>query len=125
MVFKTVPKLPTIDLTNENVKPGSCSWISTCKNIRKALEDYGCFVAAYDKVSLDLHNEVFDVIQPMFELPAEVKTRNTSNIPYHGYYKPGPVMPLLDSFGIDDATILDRTQSFTHLLWPNGNQKFW
>jgi len=121
----TLQKLPTINLASENVKPGSSSWILTCKRIREALEDYGCFVAIYDKVSSDLHDEVFDIIQPMFELPPEVKARNTSNVPYHGYYKPGPVMPLLESFGIDEVTIRDKAQSFTRLLWPHGNQQFW
>ncbi|KAJ8433493.1 hypothetical protein Cgig2_018027 [Carnegiea gigantea] len=124
MVSKTLPELPIIDLTIVNVKPGSSSWISTCKRIREALEDYGCFVAIYDKVSFNLHNEVFSVIQKMFELPPEVKARNISNIPYHGYYKPGPIMPLLESFGIEDVTLHDKTQSFTNLLWPHGNQPF-
>ena len=125
MVAKTLPKLPTVSLTGGNVKPGSSSWILTCKNIREALEEYGCFAATYDGVSMDLHNKVFEVIKPMFELPMEVKTKNTSNIPYHGYYRPGPILPLLDSFGIDDATALEKTRNFTHLLWPHGNQNLW
>lgn len=124
MVSKTLPNLPTINLGGENVKQGTSSWISTCDNVREALEEYGCFVAMYDKVSLDLHGKVFDVIQPLFELPSEVKARNSSNLPYHGYYKPEQYMPLLESFGIEHAPVLDGIRSFTDLLWPNGNEQF-
>ena len=85
MVARTLPKLPTINLTGGNAKPGSASWISTSKHIRRAVEDYGCFVAVYDKVSLDLHNKVFQVIEPIFQLPTDLNKKNPSNIPYHGY----------------------------------------
>ena len=125
MVVKTLPNLLTINLSGRNQRPSLSSWILTSKYVRKALEEYGCFVAIYNKVSSDLQSKVFEVIEPMFEQPTEVKKKNTSNIPYHGYHKPGPIIPLLDGFGIDDATSLEKTCSFTHLLWLHGNQTFW
>ncbi|KAL9247370.1 hypothetical protein vseg_020811 [Gypsophila vaccaria] len=124
MVSQTPSKLPTIDLGSDNTKPGSIPWKTTCENIRKAMEEYGCFIAIYDKVSVELHNNVFRVVEPMFDLPEEVKARNSSNLPYHGYYKPGKPMPLLDSFGVENAPSLDMTRKFTSLLWPLGNQHF-
>lgn len=126
MVSKTLAKLqlPTINLGGENTNPGTSSWTSTCNNIKQALEEYGCFIAVYDKFSLDLHNKAIDVIQPMFELPTEVKARNCSNLPYHGYYKPGNPMPLLESLGIEDALMRNAVRSFTNLLWPSGNHQF-
>lgn len=125
MVSKSLPKLPTINLSGENLNPGTSSWASTCYNIRHALEEYGCFVAEYERFSRDLHNNVLDVVQPMFDLPTEVKARNSSDLPYHGYYKPGKPMPLLESLGIEDPPMLDNVRSFTDLLWPNGNDQFW
>ncbi|KAL2926298.1 putative 2-oxoglutarate-dependent dioxygenase AOP1.2 [Bienertia sinuspersici] len=124
MVSETPTKLPTINLSGENLIQGTRSWTSTCNNVRQALEDYGCFVAVYDKFTLDLHNNVVNVVQPMFDLPAEVKVRNSSDLPYHGYYKPGELMPLLESLGIEDPPRCDNIRSFTNLLWPNGNDKF-
>ncbi|GLT71731.1 hypothetical protein SLA2020_437290 [Shorea laevis] len=41
-------KLPVLDFTKENLKPGTESWLLACKNVRKALEDYGCFIVEYD-----------------------------------------------------------------------------
>ncbi|KAK9690165.1 hypothetical protein RND81_09G108800 [Saponaria officinalis] len=124
MVSETPSKLPTIELGGENTKTGTNQWKTTCKNIRKAMEEFGCFIAIYDKVSIDLHNKVFKVIEPMFDLPEEVKARNWSNLPYHGYYKPGYPMPLLDSFGVENAPSFDMTVKFTTLLWPHGNPQF-
>ena len=125
MVTKTGQKLPTINLNSTNLNPGTSSWVSTSNKIRKALEEYGCFVAVYDKFSVDLHNKAVDVIKPMFDLPNEVKARNCSDLPYHGYYKPGKVMPLLESLGIGNAPIIDEVHNFANLLWPNGNPLFW
>ncbi|CAO2813374.1 unnamed protein product [Amaranthus hypochondriacus] len=124
MVTKSGQKLPTINLNSTNITPGTSSWVSTSNKIKKALEEYGCFVAVYDKFSVDLHNKAVDVIKPMFDLPNEVKARNCSDLPYHGYYKPGKVMPLLESLGIGNAPIIDEVQSFANLLWPNGNPLF-
>lgn len=121
----TTRKLPKVNLMSRKLNPGTSNWASTCSEIRQALEEYGCFIAVYDKFSEQLHNKAFDVIEPMFELPNEVKARNSSNLPYHGYYKPGKVMPLLESLGITHPPMLHQVQSFTHLLWPNGNDLFW
>ncbi|XP_059636057.1 deoxypodophyllotoxin synthase-like [Cornus florida] len=50
MGSQTPPKLPTVNFSTENIKPGSSSWIAMCNDVRQAFEDYGCFVAVYDKI---------------------------------------------------------------------------
>ncbi|XVF26867.1 hypothetical protein REPUB_Repub14bG0056600 [Reevesia pubescens] len=123
MAPESAVKLPVIDLFDENSKPGTASWVSKCNDIRLALEEYGCFLTPYNKVSSQLQDQLFNSVQELFALPTETKVQNTSDKPYFGYFK-HPSIPLSESMGIDNPTILDGTQSFTNLMWPNGNQRF-
>ncbi|XP_059639308.1 probable 2-oxoglutarate-dependent dioxygenase AOP1 [Cornus florida] len=79
------PKLPVIDFCEKNLKPGTNSGLSTRNETVRALEEYGCFVAVYDTVSLDLHNANFQASKQLFDLPTETKKQNTSDTPNHGY----------------------------------------
>ncbi|OMO70940.1 Oxoglutarate/iron-dependent dioxygenase [Corchorus capsularis] len=116
-------KLPVINLFDENSKPGTASWVSKCKDVRQALEEFGCFLTPYDTVSLHLQDQVFNSVQQLFALPTEKKVQNVSEKPYFGYFK-HPLIPLCESMGIDEPTLLQGTQSFTNLMWPNGNKTF-
>ncbi|GFZ04110.1 2-oxoglutarate (2OG) and Fe(II)-dependent oxygenase superfamily protein [Actinidia rufa] len=69
----TLPNLLVVDFTKENMKPGSSDWTLACKNIKHALEQHGCFVALYDKVSSELHKAVFNAADELFDLPTETK----------------------------------------------------
>ncbi|KAL6334385.1 hypothetical protein AAG906_014787 [Vitis piasezkii] len=42
-------KIPVVDFSKENLNPGSSSWSATCKDVLLALEEFGCFIAVYDK----------------------------------------------------------------------------
>lgn len=120
----TLPELAIVDFTKE-MKPGSTSWSSACTNIRKALENHGCFVALYDKISPQLHKSIFQAADDLFDLPTEAKIQNKNEKPYHGYVGQMPIVPLHEGLGIDYATTLEGAQSFTNLMWPNGNDSFW
>jgi isopenicillin N synthase-like dioxygenase len=119
------PKLPVLDFSFENLKPGTSSWVSACKEVRLALEDYGCFVLVYNKVPSDLRNGVFGALKELFDLPTETKMQNKYEKPLNGYVGQIPKLPLHESMGIDNATTQEGTQSFTNLMWPNGNDNFW
>lgn len=125
MASTPVSNLPIIDLTKENLKPGTTSWLASCASLRHALEEYGCFVALYDQVSSELNKQVFDSLVELFNLPLETKTRNTSDITFNGYVGQLPHAPLHESLGIPDATTLESVQNFTKLMWPSGNNQFW
>ncbi|CAI9114062.1 OLC1v1014681C1 [Oldenlandia corymbosa var. corymbosa] len=116
--------LPVIDLTKNNVDPNSSSWSTTRSNVVRALEDYGCFVAIFDKVSPELDKAIFGAAEELFDLPVESKVLNTSKTPSHGYVGQEPVVPLYEGLGIENATTLEGVQTFTNLLWPNGNSNF-
>ncbi|GFY92690.1 2-oxoglutarate (2OG) and Fe(II)-dependent oxygenase superfamily protein [Actinidia rufa] len=120
------PKLPVVDFTKEALKPGTSSWTLACENVRNALEEYGCFVAVYDKVSLDLDKAFFSSLVELFDLPTETKAQNIApeDKPYFGYFGQVPLLPLYESMGIDEAPTLQGTQAFTNLMWPKGNAHF-
>ncbi|KAL2516546.1 2-oxoglutarate (2OG) and Fe(II)-dependent oxygenase superfamily protein [Forsythia ovata] len=115
-------KLPTIDLSK--VKQGSHTWDLVKNQVRKALEEYGCFEALYDKIPKPTRKATFDVLKELFDLPLEIKLKNRSNKPYHGYVGQHALVPLYESLGIDNALALGKIQNFTNLMWPNGNPTF-
>lgn len=115
--------LPIIEFTKEKLEAAEY-WVSTSQQVVHALEEYGCFIAKYDKVSLQLHQDIFSVSKQIFDLPTEIKVLNTSNTPSHGYVGQIPLIPLYESLGIEKATTLEAVENFTHLLWPAGNHHF-
>ena len=125
MRSQSLSTIPVIDLSNEGLKPGTNTWVSTCQEIRLAMEEFGCFEAIYSKVSLELHNQVFGTTEELFDLPTEIKMKNTSTKPYFDYFGQYSYLPLYESLGIDNPTTLESTQSFTNLMWSFGNDRFW
>lgn len=124
MGSETTSKLPVVDLTKENLKPGSSSWQSTCNEIRLALEEYGCFVALYD-LSSNFRKKVFDSLEELFDLPQETKMKNVNPKPAHGYMGKISAFPLHEGMGIEYATNPEECEKFTKLMWPEGNDQFW
>ncbi|KDP24591.1 hypothetical protein JCGZ_25507 [Jatropha curcas] len=118
-------KLPVIDFSRANLEAaGTSGWVSKCKDVLKALEEYGCFVAVYDNVPLQLHEDLFNVLEELFDLPPETKRKNVSDIPFNGYIEYVPDRPFFESMGITRAETLEDTQDFTKTMWPNGNDNF-
>ncbi|KAI3786046.1 hypothetical protein L1987_45173 [Smallanthus sonchifolius] len=118
-------KLPTIDFTNKrNLKPGSTSWLATSIEATRSLEEYGCFIAEFDKVTTELNDTVFKGLQDLFDLPTEVKVQNKSAKPSHGYAGQIPTIPLFESMGFDYSNTPDGVKSFVDVMWPNGNEAF-
>lgn len=120
-----MPKLLVVDFTKEDLKPGTTSWSLACNDIKHALENHGCFIALYDKIPSDLNKSIFHAADELFDLPTETKIQNINEKPYHGYVGQIPFVPLHEGLGIDYATTPEGAQSFTNLMWPNGNKSFW
>ncbi|KAM7480402.1 hypothetical protein LguiA_028615 [Lonicera macranthoides] len=120
----TTPKLLVVDFTKEDLKPGTTSWSLACNDIKHALENHGCFIALYDKIPSDLNKSIFHAADELFDLPTETKIQNINEKPYHGYVGQIPFVPLHEGLGIDYATTPEGAQSFTNLMWPNGNKSF-
>ena len=118
------PTLPIIDFSKLNLKPGTLEWDLVKAQVRQALEEFGCFEASFNKVSLDLRKAILNSLHELFELPLQTKMRNLSKKPFHGYVGQYPMVPLYESMGIDDANISEKVESFTKVLWPEGNPGF-
>lgn len=112
-------QLPVIDFSDQTLKPGSSKWDQVKNDVRKALEDYGCFEASFDKVSMELKKSVFEAMQELFELPIQTKQKKVSPKPFYGYLNHN----LYQSLGIDDANILEKVNDFTQQIWPDLGNK--
>lgn len=124
MGSQTDERIPVIDFTEKNLKPGSDLWDLACKQIRHGLEEYGCFEAVYDKVPTELHNSIFSAAKELFDLPIETKEQKTSDRPGANYVGQDPFVPLYESLGLDNPTSFEATESFTRIMWPAGNDTF-
>ncbi|XP_015881544.4 2-oxoglutarate-dependent dioxygenase AOP2 [Ziziphus jujuba] len=96
-----------------------------CNQVRCALEEHGCFLAKYDQLSPQLSAKVLSQTKDMFELPIEIKLRNTVDLPNRGYaIDKFQKMPLHEGMGIDNARFVEETQKFMNLMWPDGKDNF-
>ncbi|KAJ6308763.1 hypothetical protein OIU76_018365 [Salix suchowensis] len=124
MGSETSLKLPIIDFSNLGQNPGAAEWDLVKSQVRKALEEFGCFEALFDKIPAEIRKAIFGAVEELFDLPLQTKMLNASKKPYHGYVGQYPQVPLFESMGIDDATIAEEVESMTRILWPQGNQNF-
>ncbi|KAK2984900.1 hypothetical protein RJ640_008665 [Escallonia rubra] len=133
MASSTRSNLPVIEFSMENLNPGTNSWSLTRTDVVRALEDYGCFIAVYDKVSLELHNAIFSASKELLDLPTETKVLNTSTTPSHGYVGQEPVLAELDqlvmrmvsqSYGVEKYydLLLGSTSYLLRLIKYRGPQ---
>lgn len=126
MSSQTVSQIPVIDLTEQNLKPGTDTWFSASQLVRSALESNSCFYAVNKKVSMELHNSVLALMEELFDLPLETKMKKTSDKPYHGYYERTPQAPLYESVGIDFDGPFNKEaiQKYANIMWPTGYDHF-
>ncbi|CAJ1967669.1 unnamed protein product [Sphenostylis stenocarpa] len=113
--------LPLVDFSNENMKPGTHTWLEACEMVRRGFEDHGCFLARFHKLSPHLLNSVFYAMEQLFALPLQTKRRKTSDKPNHGYTGQVPSSPLFESFAIDNPSNFQDCQKFARVMWPTGN----
>ncbi|KAF9612992.1 hypothetical protein IFM89_004796 [Coptis chinensis] len=119
-------EIQCIDFTKhpQNLNQGSESWKILCTQVREASEQYGCFQVLYNKIPSHLSQHVFNQCKGLFDLPYETKLKNLNPKPYFGYLGKSDVLPFYEGFGIEDAPLVEAVQSFSHLMWPQGNPTF-
>ncbi|KAK8649826.1 hypothetical protein V6N13_139482 [Hibiscus sabdariffa] len=130
--MEVAPKIPVIEFSSEDVENGRSSsseqgrerWEVLCSKVREACESHGCFLLTYDKIPTSLREDMLVGIKALFDLPEETKSKYQHPKPYRSYQGKCPVVPLHESFGIDDATTFQAAQDFTRLMWPQGNPAF-
>ncbi|KAK9041884.1 hypothetical protein V6N11_016972 [Hibiscus sabdariffa] len=116
-------RLPVIDFSTRELKPGSPDWDLVKVQVRQALEEYGCFEALFDKV-LEVRDVLFGAMEELFDLPSPTKQLCTSDKPYRGYHDATAKL-LRESMSVDEAHIAQIIdQDLTNILWPQGNISF-
>ncbi|KAG7036488.1 putative 2-oxoglutarate-dependent dioxygenase AOP1, partial [Cucurbita argyrosperma subsp. argyrosperma] len=117
----TKPEVPVINFSIENLRPKSTKWVETCTHVRAALEEYGCFLAEYEndvEQEVELDDAIFNGLEKLFDLPLQTKMKNVSDKPYHGFldHRAPFVLPLHESFGIENAASFEGVESFVKLI---------
>lgn len=116
--------LPVIDFTDENLKPGTDTWVLACEAVRSAFEEHGGFLALYDKVDAVLQDTVFSAMKQLLDLPLETKMQRTTDKPIYSYAGLRPDIPLYESMAIDNPVCAKDCQKYTTIMWPQGNDYF-
>lgn len=117
-------KLPVIDFSKGDcMKPETSSWLSVREEVCEALESLGGFMAIMpDKISSELHDTIFGTLKDLFDSSTELKAKNRyEENPFVGHFIYNPVH---EDLGIHNPNNPEETEKFTHLFWPNGNNKF-
>ncbi|WCJ29767.1 2-oxoglutarate (2OG) and Fe(II)-dependent oxygenase superfamily protein [Euphorbia peplus] len=115
-------EIAVIDIT-------SSEWREVCIKVREACEIHGCFLITNNEIiTQKLHQDSIMGIKSLFDLPEETKNKYINPKPYRSYTSnssscPNSV-PLFQSFGLDHPHHFDVIQSFTNLMWPQGNPAF-
>lgn len=116
-------KLPIINFSS--LKPETPEWESVRAQVRKALEEFGCFEAVFDTIPVDLRKAIFERLKELFDLPLETKQRYVSKNPFNSYIGKKPAVPLFEGMGIEDSDDLQKVEALASVFWPNGNPSFW
>ncbi|KAK8525002.1 hypothetical protein V6N13_015996 [Hibiscus sabdariffa] len=117
-------KLPAIDFTKPDLKPGTHQWNLVKAQVQQALQQFGCLEVLFDKITLEIRETIFGALEELFDLPLEIKILNVSETPYYGYIGQQPKTPLFESIGFDDARLLENVEARTRTFWPQGNASF-
>ncbi|XVE63689.1 hypothetical protein DITRI_Ditri07aG0040100 [Diplodiscus trichospermus] len=113
-------RIPVIDFSKEDLKPGTLEWDLVKAQVRQALQEYGCFKALIDK-ALEVRKAFFGAMEELFDLPLQTKERYVNEKPFRGYY--GATEP--ESVFINESNIAENIeQHLTNILWPEGNTSF-
>ncbi|XP_050135666.1 deoxypodophyllotoxin synthase-like [Malus sylvestris] len=117
--------IPVIDFSKEEeLKPGSSSWLGIREDVIRALEGTGCFIALVgDKVRQELRSTMLEAFKELMDFPREakmkVKSKNKKTLgAYHN------TTQIHESLAMDDAADAAECQKFSNLFWPNGNENF-
>ncbi|OMP00172.1 Oxoglutarate/iron-dependent dioxygenase [Corchorus olitorius] len=116
-------RLPVIDFSKQDLKPGTPEWDVLKVQVREALAEYGCFEASTDRLK-EVGKPIIGALEEIFDLPLETKKLCVSEKNrFIGYY--APKAPMAESFAIDNVDEENNIQqSLTNILWPQGNPSF-
>ncbi|KAL5190083.1 putative 2-oxoglutarate-dependent dioxygenase AOP1.2 [Glycine soja] len=109
--------IPCFDF-GKALEEGSEEWKEMSKKVREACESHGCFLLVCDHeiIPKGVHEQFFSNMEALFDLPEETKMKHISPKPYSSYNGKSPVIPLSETFGIDDVPLSASAEAFTYLI---------
>ncbi|XP_004291426.1 PREDICTED: gibberellin 20 oxidase 1-B-like isoform 1 [Fragaria vesca subsp. vesca] len=121
--------VPVLEFSKECLVPKqerSEEWGAMSTKVREACESHGCFLLLVQEevMPMRLREDMVMAMKALFDLPEETKQKHTSPRAYQSYQGKCPIIPLNESFGIDNACQPDAAESFTNLMWLQGNSSF-
>ncbi|XP_004304728.1 PREDICTED: uncharacterized protein LOC101304207 [Fragaria vesca subsp. vesca] len=122
--------VPVLEFSKECLVPKkerSEEWRAMSTKVREACESHGCFLLLVQEevMPMRLREDKVMAMKALFDLAEETKQKHTIPRAYQSYQGKCPIIPLNESLGIDNACQLDVAESFTNLMWPQGNSSFW
>ncbi|XP_038698591.1 2-oxoglutarate-dependent dioxygenase DAO-like [Tripterygium wilfordii] len=107
--------IPVIDLQNF---PGKYE-----KLLREACEDWGCFRVVNHNIPISLMIDMKAVVRSLFDLPTEIKQRNTDAVAGSGYVARSEANPLYEALGLYDIGSSQAVQEFCSRLDASAHQR--
>ncbi|XP_043711121.1 2-oxoglutarate-dependent dioxygenase DAO-like [Telopea speciosissima] len=89
----------------------------------RACEEWGCFRIVNHKIPSVLLSEMKSVIRSLFDLPMEIKLRNTDVISASGYWPPSEENPFYEAFGLFDIASPQAVETFCTQLGASPQQR--
>ncbi|XP_077210261.1 2-oxoglutarate-dependent dioxygenase DAO-like [Tasmannia lanceolata] len=96
-------EIPIIDLKD---------FPSQLSKLIEACEEWGCFRIINHKIPEELLLEMKRVVRSLFDLPPEIKRRNTGAIASSGYVALSPQSPICEAFGLYDVNSSNAVEAF-------------
>ncbi|KAL5144964.1 putative 2-oxoglutarate-dependent dioxygenase AOP1.2 [Glycine soja] len=113
---REIMMIPCFDF-GKALEEGSEEWKEMSKKVREACESHGCFLLVCDEmIPKGVREEFFSNMEALFDLPEERKMKHISPKPYSSYSGKSPVIPLSETFGIDDVPLSASAEAFTNLI---------
>ncbi|KAL5730515.1 hypothetical protein ACHQM5_003322 [Ranunculus cassubicifolius] len=106
--------LPIIDLKNIH---------NQSEELMQACKEWGTFRIINHNVPMTLLSEMKSVVRSLFDLPVEIKRRNTDVIPGSGYRSPNKVNPLYEALGLYDMGSSEAVEDFCNQLAVSPEQR--
>ncbi|KAJ4964743.1 hypothetical protein NE237_016592 [Protea cynaroides] len=106
--------IPVIDLKDFPEQSGA---------LLRACEEWGCFRIVNHKIPSVLLSDMKSVIKSLFDLPMEIKRRNTDVIVGSGYWPPSKENPFYEAFGLFDVASPQAVETFCTNLDASPQQR--
>lgn len=118
-------QVPIIDLSLLNNGLHDHDTESTFGEVRKACEEWGCFLVMNHGVKDEIIHQMDSIARRIFALPKETKQKHSSEGWNVNHMTDLAGVPYYESIGVPGAPDPIAVKKFSEHLWPQGNPEIW